>query len=163
MTQPTASSATPTRRHVVKGAMWAVPAIAVASQVPAFAASPLIQLTVTAKCRYTRNSSGMKGSVKLSAKYENKTNQAITVTPQQGTLIAGGTTRTGGFTYAGSPGGVTIPAGGSTTIELIWSDLFKTDVPVGDATMTVRTKVTGGGLNIIDTSSVAFNVPNIEC
>lgn len=40
MTQPTASSATPTRRHVVKGAMWAVPAIAVASQVPAFAASP---------------------------------------------------------------------------------------------------------------------------
>lgn len=145
MTQPTASSATPTRRHVVKGAMWAVPAIAVASQVPAFAASPLIQLTVTAKCRYTRNSSGMKGSVKLSAKYENKTNQAITVTPQQGTLIAGGTTRTGGFAYAGSPGGLTIPAGGSTTIELIWSDLFKTDVPVGDATMTVRTKVTGGG------------------
>ncbi len=111
MTQPTASSATPTRRHVVKGAMWAVPAIAVASQVPAFAASPLVQLTLTAKCRYTNNSSGKKGSVTLSATYENKTNQEITVTPQQGTLIAGGTTRTGGFTYAGSPGGVTIPAG----------------------------------------------------
>lgn len=57
------TSSGPSRRTVVKGAAWAVPAIVVASATPAFASSPIVTVTSGGlACKLSGNSCGPKYS-----------------------------------------------------------------------------------------------------
>lgn len=82
-TETTRPAPRPARRTIVKGAAWAVPAVAVASATPAFAASPpeIIDWDASSACKIPGNSMGYcynKGYV-LWATFENPTGKDLTI------------------------------------------------------------------------------------
>lgn len=76
------------RRSVVAGVAWAMPAVAVAAAVPAYAVSPIIDPEVVpgSMCKYPGGSAGsdLKHAFRFQVKFTNKSSNPVTVTPVPG-------------------------------------------------------------------------------
>lgn len=82
------SEAGVSRRTVIAGAAWAVPAIAVVSNAPAFAASPIVEpeLIPGTLCKYPGGSAGndLKHAYRFRANFTNKSTHTVNVEPLPG-------------------------------------------------------------------------------
>ena len=108
------------RRSVAKGLAWSVPAVAVASAAPAFAASgaPPV-LTFQSACKYPGNScSSRPKGYSLYFRIDNPTGKTIYIYTVTITSVTG-TPLTFAFSVPGLP--VAVPAGGSVVAEFVAS------------------------------------------
>lgn len=107
------------RRTVVKGAAWAVPAITVASAVPAYASSAPIEITgVSISCKHPGNAGTFEKAYHIEFTFKNTSDEAVTFTLPGLVSIAGSPASsqqscvpTSGDPTAGAPLYVTVPAG----------------------------------------------------
>lgn len=156
---------TVSRRTLVKGAAWAMPAIAVAANAPAMAASPLISYSLGRVCYVPSNKYQEKGDLVFSVTFENKTNQPLTISPNGATVRLGNRTETGAVVYypSGYRGdtarSVTLPPNGSATVDLRWDAPWK-DVPEGNGSVAFSTQISGSNINVTESWPTNFDAPS---